>query len=79
MALDGGAQDAYILGVAEALEQFSGICIAVILRLDDVEDKLVIAAPGQQFSEEEIRDRTYFQERFFHSRITLLNDVKEGR
>jgi len=79
MALDGEAQDAYILGVAEVLEQFSGICIAVIERLDDVEDKLVISAPGQRFSEEEIRERTYFQERFFHIRITLLDDDQEVR
>lgn len=71
IALDGEALDAYILGAGTALKQFSGICIAVIERLDDIEDKLVIAAPGQRFTQGEIRDLTSFQEQHFHTHIVL--------
>ena len=41
MAPDGEEQDAYILGVDEPLETFTGRLVAVIHRLDDVEDKWV--------------------------------------
>ena len=39
LAPDGEEQDAYILGVAEPIKEFVGVVIAVIHRLNDVEDK----------------------------------------
>ena len=39
MAPDGEEQDAYILGVSEPVQEFSGKVIAVIHRFDDVEEK----------------------------------------
>ena len=39
---DGEEFDAYILGVDKPLDQFEGICIAVIHRLNDKDDKLVV-------------------------------------
>ena len=41
-APDGEDLGAYILGVFEPLESFSGNCLAVIHRLDDDDDKLVV-------------------------------------
>ena len=45
-APDGEDLDAYVLGVDQPLERFEGICIAVIHRLDDADDKLVVVPPG---------------------------------
>ena len=68
-APDGEDLDAYILGVSEPLERFEGTCIAVIHRLDDADDKLVVVPPGVEMSDEQIRDLTNFQEQFFSSTI----------
>lgn len=54
MSSDGEEQDAYILGVDRPLKRFSGQIIAVIRRLDDAEDKWVVAPEGRRFSREEI-------------------------
>ena len=72
MAPDGEEQDAYILGVDEPLETFTGRLIAVIHRLDDVEDKWVVAPEGTALTASEIMDRVRFQERYFHSSIEML-------
>ncbi len=62
---DGEELDAYVLGVFEPLERFEGRCIAVIRRLDDDDDKLVLAPEGVQYTDEQILALTEFQERFF--------------
>jgi|WetSurMetagenome_2_1015567.scaffolds.fasta_scaffold301015_2 inorganic pyrophosphatase len=66
---DGEALDAYVLGVAEPVKVFTGQCIAVIHRLNDDEDKLVLAPAGEAFTDGQIRGLTDFQERFFRSEI----------
>ena len=72
MAPDGEEQDAYILGVDEPLETFTGRLVAVIHRLDDVEDKWVVAPEGTALTASEIMDRVRFQERYFLSSIEML-------
>ena len=69
IAADGDEIDAYIIGVETPRETFEGSCIAVIHRLDDVEDKLVVAPIGAAFSSAEIRTATDFQERYFRTRL----------
>ena len=66
---DSEEMDAYILGISEPVESFTGHCIAVIHRLDDLDDKLVLAPESVDFSEVEIVALTDFQERFFTSII----------
>jgi inorganic pyrophosphatase len=66
---DGQALDAYVLGVFEPLDEFNGMCIAVLHRLDDDDDKLVLTPEGKNYSDEQIRALTEFQERFFQSVI----------
>ena len=61
--------DAYILGIYEPLESFTGKCIAVIHRLNDNDDKLIIIPENTYFSDEQIQALTHFQERFFKSEI----------
>lgn len=68
-APDGESLDAYILGVAKPITTFTGTCIAVIRRTEDDDDKLVIAPPGIDFSDELILEMTGFQERFFRSSV----------
>ncbi len=70
-APDGEEQDAYILGVEEPVKEFTGRIIAVIHRLDDVEDKLVVAPENICFTKEEIARKTAFVEQFFESVILL--------
>ena len=48
---DGEDLDVYVLGMSEPLITFTGVCIAVIHRLDDSDDKLVLAPPGMQFTD----------------------------
>lgn len=69
IAPDGEGLDCYILGVFEPLDQFSGECIAVLHRLDDEDDKLVLAPAGRQFTDEQILALTEFQERWFSVEI----------
>ncbi len=70
-AADGEEQDAYILGVETPVKEFTGRIIAVIHRLDDVEDKLVVAPENMRFTKEEIAQKTAFVEQFFESEIIL--------
>ncbi|MFZ2500702.1 MAG: inorganic diphosphatase [Minisyncoccia bacterium] len=69
VAPDGEELDAYLLGVDEPVETFTGHCIAVIHRTNDDDDKLVVVPEGKEFSDDEIRALTHFQEQFFKSEI----------
>ena len=67
--LDGDELDAYVLGVNEPVAYFTGRCIAVIQRLNDADDKLVVVPDGENLTDEQIRGLTAFQEQFFESII----------
>ena len=66
---DGEELDCYVLGVFEPLEEFEGICIAVIHRTNDDDDKLVIVPDGENYSDEEIEKLVEFQEKYFEYKI----------
>jgi len=70
LAPDGEELDAYVLGVSVPIKEFTGICIALIHRTNDNEDKLVVAPENAEFSDEEIRALTRFQEMYFETIIT---------
>ncbi|MEY8279541.1 inorganic diphosphatase [Blautia marasmi] len=63
--------DAYVLGVDYSLETFTGKVIAIIHRLNDQDDKLIVVAANEVclYSDEKIRELTKFQEQFFDSII----------
>jgi inorganic pyrophosphatase len=65
LSRDGEELDAYVIGVFEPVAEFEGRCIAVIQRLDDEDDKLVLAPEGKDYTDEQIAALTEFQERFF--------------
>ena len=71
IAPDGEEQDAYILGIDVPITEFVGRVIAIIHRLNDVEDKWVVAPDGKSFSKEEIADLVAFQEKFFDIEIIM--------
>ena len=71
IAGDGEEQDAYVLGVSEPLQEFTGVVIAIIHRFEDVEDKWVVAPEGVTFTKEEILEQVKFQEQYFQSEIVL--------
>ena len=69
LAPDGAEIDAYILGIEEALESFTGRCTALLHRLDNEDDKLIIIPNGVTLTDEEILRATHFQERYFQTRL----------
>ena len=71
MAPDGEEQDAYILGVHEPVSEFEGKVIAIIHRLDDVEDKWVVAPENVSLTKEEIMQQVAFQEQYFQTEILM--------
>ena len=71
IAPDGEEQDAYILGVNEPVEKFTGKIIAVIHRSDDVEEKWVVCPENINFNKEEIMEQIKFQEQYYQSEVIM--------
>lgn len=69
MAADGEAQDAYVLGVDNKITEFEGKLIAIIHRLNDVENKWVIS--NKEFSKEEIYSQVEFMEKYFKVEVLM--------
>lgn len=70
-APDGEEIDVYILGVATPINKFTGVCVAVVHRLDDNDDKLVVAPSGVSFNKDEILELVNFQEQYFKSEVIV--------
>ena len=66
---DGEELDCYVLGVFEPVDEFKGKCIAIIHRINDDDDKLIVVPASRKFSEQEIEVLIEFQERFFKHKI----------
>ena len=66
---DGEELDAYVLGEHKPLNAFEGVVVAIIHRTNDNDDKLVVMAEGRNYSDEQIRALTEFQEQWFESVI----------
>jgi len=65
VAPDGEELDAYVIGVFVPTKEYTGRCIALIHRISDNEDKLVVAPENVEFPDEDIRALTKFAERYF--------------
>ena len=66
---DGEELDAYLIGYFEPLKEANGKVIAVIHRTNDNDDKLVVSNEGKEYTDDQIKALTEFQERFFESVI----------
>ena len=75
---DGEELDAYIVGIFEPVEEYEGKCIAAIHRLDNDDDKLVIAPEEKIYTKQQIEALVEFQERFFeHEIIEKINNIED--
>lgn len=61
--------DAYVLKVNKPLEKFIGKVIAIIHRIDDDDDKLVVIPESETISDKEIEKMVEFQEKWFKHQI----------
>ena len=66
---DGEELDAYVLGEHKPLDEFVGVVVAIIHRTNDDDDKLIVMAKGRNYTDEQIRALTEFQEQWFESVI----------
>jgi inorganic pyrophosphatase len=73
LAGDGEFQDAYIIGVYEPVEQFTGVVTAIIYRRNDSESKWVVTKDGT-CSKQEVIDAVGELEQYFDTRIIWLED-----
>jgi inorganic pyrophosphatase len=69
IAPDGEGLDAYFIGPQEPLEKAEGVVIAIIHRLDDDDDKLIVVPDGVSMTDEEIEAAVNFREKFFTHQI----------
>lgn len=68
---DGDELDVYVLGITKPVTEFTGICIAVIHRTNDDDDKLIVVPEGVEMSDDKIESLTKFQEKWFEH--TIIN------
>lgn len=74
LGVDGQEIDAYALGVDEAVEEFTGHCIALVRRLKNNDEKLVVVPEGKRMTDDEIRAAVHFQEQYFEIEIVRGED-----
>ena len=68
MAPDGEELDGYYFSESP-LDKGIGLCVAIIHRLEDDDDKLVVVPAGVNLSDKEIEQKVRFQEKFFDHKI----------
>lgn len=68
-APDGEDLDAYYIGTDQSLQRATGIVKAIVHRLDNDDDKLVVMPKDVSMTDEEIDRAVYFQEQWFKHRI----------
>ena len=66
---DGDEIDVYILGETLPLKTFKRKVVAIIHRLDDDDDKLVVTLGDYNPTDDEIEKATEFQEKYFKHKI----------
>jgi len=69
-APDGEEIDAYYLGVNEPVNKARGKCVAIIHRLKDDDDKMVVVPQEAEIiTDKEILEAVHFQEQWFEHEI----------
>lgn len=74
MAKDGHPTDAYVLGMKTPIERVDGDVIAVVVRHNEVEGKLVVVPTDQRFTRGDIANAVRFQEQYFETEIVMRDD-----
>lgn len=68
-APDGEELDAYVLKIDKPIKEFTGKVVAIIHRLDDDDDKLIVIPENENITDEEIEKSVDFQEKWFKHEI----------
>lgn len=68
-ASDGEELDVYFLGVDQSIDEGLGTCVAIVHRLDDDDDKLVVTPPGIELTNEQIEQAVKFREQWFKHKV----------
>lgn len=68
---DGEELDVYLLGIDVPVEEYTARIIGIVHRHNDVEDKLVAAAEGSNFDQNEILKAVHFQEQYYEIEIEI--------
>lgn len=71
---DGEELDVYLLGVETPVSEFTGKIVGIVHRLNDAEDKLVMAPEGKRYTAEEIAEAVSFQEKYYDVEIEISED-----
>ena len=66
---DGEDLDVFLLGVREPVKSYRGRIVGIVLRADDVEDKLIMAPEGMTPTVAEMTEAVHFPERYYDSRV----------
>lgn len=61
----------YLLGIDVPVEEYTARIIGIVHRHNDVEDKLVAAAEGSNFDQNEILKAVHFQEQYYEIEIEI--------
>ena len=69
IAPDGEELDAYVLNVDYPVKEYSGIVVAIVHRLENDDDKIVIIPENSKISDQEIETTVEFQEKWFKHSI----------
>ena len=72
---DGEEIDCYLLGVNKPVNDYTGTCIAIIKRLNDNDDKLIIVPDNYNLTNEEIDKEIDFVEKYFKHIIIRKEDL----
>lgn len=72
LAPDGDFLDAYLLKVEKPVSEFKGIVIAVIHRLKDDDDKLVVVPGNENMTDDEIKTAVEFQEKWINGGYRIV-------
>ena len=68
-APDGENLDAYYLGTDQSLQKVKGVVKAIVHRVEDDDDKLVVMPKDVSMTDDEIDRSIHFQERWFKHQI----------
>ncbi|MBE6697198.1 MAG: inorganic pyrophosphatase [Ruminococcaceae bacterium] len=70
---DGEELDVYLMGVDHEISSYTGRIIGIVYRADDVEDKLIMAPMGEEYSARDMARAVYFQEKYYHTKVRALD------
>lgn len=71
IAPDGEALDAYVLGPTQPIETYTGHVLGVVIRSNDIEDKLIVGEISASITSETIAAAIHFQEQWHESRLIV--------